>query len=72
VRRLTCPLLLVTARQDPYGSAQAAPQFMAVASNPDKRLVTVPGSEHGTALLAGPAAAVTLPAIIAFLHRQLA
>jgi hypothetical protein len=36
-----------------------------------KKLVTVPGTDHGTALLAGRSAAITVPAILAFLHRVL-
>jgi pimeloyl-ACP methyl ester carboxylesterase len=71
VRRLRCPLLLVTADQDPYGSAQAARQFLAAAPSRAAHLVTVPGTDHGTALLAGRSAARTLPAILAFLHRVL-
>ncbi|HEY7145521.1 MAG TPA: alpha/beta hydrolase [Streptosporangiaceae bacterium] len=71
VRHLTCPMLLITARQDGYGSAQAAPGFMAAARTTDKRLLTVPGTGHGTALLSGPAATATLPAITSFLSRHL-
>ena len=71
VRRMRCPLLLVTADQDPYGSAQAARRFLAEARIRDKRLVTVPGDYHGTALLTGRSRARTLPAIVAFLHRVL-
>jgi hypothetical protein len=72
VRHLRCPLLLVTADQDPYGSAQAARQFLTAAPSPVKHLVTAPGTDHGTALLTGRSAARTLPAILAFLHRVLA
>jgi len=71
VRRLHCPLLLVTADQDAFGSAQAARQFLAAAHSRDRHLVTVPGSDHGTALLAGRPAATTWPAIVAFLRRVL-
>lgn len=71
VRHLRCPLLLVTAVQDPYGSAQAAGQFRRAARSQVKLLVPVPGSDHGTALLSGKSAATTLPAILAFLHRVL-
>ena len=71
VRRMRCPLVLVTADQDPYGSAQTARQFLTAAPSQAKHLVTVPGSDHGTALLAGRSAARTLPAILAFLHRVL-
>jgi pimeloyl-ACP methyl ester carboxylesterase len=71
VRRIRCPVLLITAEQDPYGSAQAARQFLAEAHVGVKRLVTVPGADHGTALLTGRSGATTLPAIVAFLHRVL-
>jgi pimeloyl-ACP methyl ester carboxylesterase len=71
VRHLHCPLLLVTAEQDAFGSAQAARQFLAAAPSRAKHLVTVPGTDHGTALLTGRPTATTLPAITAFLHRVL-
>jgi pimeloyl-ACP methyl ester carboxylesterase len=71
VRRLRCPLLLVTATQDPYGSDQSARQFLAAAPGRAKQLVTVPGTDHGTALLTGGSGATVLPAILAFLHRAL-
>jgi len=71
VRHLRCPLLLVTADQDPFGSAPAARQFLAAAPSRPKHLVTVPGTDHGTALLTGHPAATTLPAITAFLRRVL-
>lgn len=70
-RQLRCPLLLVTANLDPYGSAQAARQFLPAARSQRKQLVRVPGTAHGTALLAGPSAAVTMPAILAFLRDAL-
>ena len=72
VARLRCRLLLVTAAQDPYGSAQAALEFLAAAPGRDKRLVRVAGGDHGTALLSGPAAVTVLPAVLAFLRRALA
>lgn len=72
VARLRPPLLLVTSAQDPYGSAQAASEFLAAAPGRDKRLVKVPGADHGTALLTGPAAATVLPAVLTFLRRALA
>jgi pimeloyl-ACP methyl ester carboxylesterase len=72
VRHLRCPLLLVTADQDPYGSAQAARQFLSAAPSPARHLVTAPGTDHGTALLTGRSAVRTLPAILAFLRRVLA
>jgi pimeloyl-ACP methyl ester carboxylesterase len=71
VRRMRCPVLLITADQDPYGSAQAARQFLADAHVGLKRLVAVPGADHGTALLSGRSGATTLPAIVAFLRQVL-
>lgn len=71
VRHLRAPLLLVTADQDLFGSAQAARQFLTADPARGKHLVTVPGTDHGTALLAGRSAATTLPAILGFLRRVL-
>ena len=71
VRRMRCPVLLITAEQDPYGSAQAARHFLAEAHVGVKRLVAVPGADHGTALLSGRSGATTLPAIVAFLRQVL-
>jgi pimeloyl-ACP methyl ester carboxylesterase len=67
VKRLDCPLLVVTADEDPYGAAAAARQYMATAPAPVKQLVTVPGTDHGTDLLSGRSGAKTIPAIVAFL-----
>jgi hypothetical protein len=71
VRRLHCPLLLVTAKQDPYGSADSARQFLAAAPAQAKHVVAVAGAAHGTALLTGQPAGTVLPAVLAFLHRVL-
>lgn len=71
VKRLRCPLLLVTADEDPYGAAAAARQYMTTAPAPVKQLVTVPGTDHGTELLSGRSGAKTIPAVVAFLGRVL-
>ena len=71
VKRLHCPLLLVTADQDPYDAAAAAQQYMATAPAPVKQLVTVPGADHGTDLLSGRSGAKTTPLIVAFLDHVL-
>jgi pimeloyl-ACP methyl ester carboxylesterase len=71
VKRLHCPLLVVTADQDPYDAAAAAQQYMATAPAPVKQLVTVPGTDHGTDLLSGRSGAKTIPAIVAFLGQVL-
>jgi len=66
VKRLTCPLLLLTAAQDGYGSADAAKTFQADIPNLAHTL-TYDGSDHGTALLYGVHGSATIPAIDAFL-----
>jgi len=71
VKRLHCPLLVVTADQDPYDAAAAAQQYMATAPAPVKQLVTVPGADHGTDLLSGRSGAKTTPLIVAFLDHVL-
>lgn len=55
VKRLTCPVLLLTAPQDGYGSADAAKTFQADLPNL-VRVVTYDnaGADHGTQLLTGP------------------
>ena len=67
VHRLPCPALLITARDDPYGAAGAAHTFAGTAPPGRVQLLTVPGSDHGTALLAGPGSAAVLARIDAFL-----
>ena len=71
VKRLHCPLLVVTADKDPWETAAAARQYMATAPAPVKQLVTVPGTDHGTDLLSGRSGAKTIPAIVAFLGHVL-
>ena len=55
--RLRAPTLFVTAAADQYGAASATPGFEKVAPAEAKRLVVVPGTAHGTALLAQAAIA---------------
>jgi len=71
VRRLHCRLFLLTASRDIYGSAQVAPLYLRAAPSLHKRLLTVPGTDHGTALLAGRSGRQTVPAILSFLRRAL-
>jgi pimeloyl-ACP methyl ester carboxylesterase len=52
VRRLTCPVLLLTAAQDRYGSAEAAKTFQADLPKLARTLV-YDGADHGTLLLSG-------------------
>lgn len=48
--RLSCPTLFVTADHDPYGSTKATKSFYSKAPVKDKKLLVVPGSDHGTHL----------------------
>ncbi len=69
VTGLRCPALLVTAERDGYGAASAAPDILQAIPGTDKRLLTVPGQDHGTDLLSGSQAATVVPAVRAFLDR---
>jgi len=66
VRRLTCPVLLLTAAQDGYGSADAAKTFQADLPNL-ARTLTYGGSDHGTQLLNGSNGATVIADIDVFL-----
>lgn len=68
--RLDLPLLVVTSNDDQYGSNLVAPRLMAAARSRDKRLLAVPGRDHGQDLLTGAAAGTVLPAVTGFLSRQ--
>jgi hypothetical protein len=67
VHRLPCPALLITARDDPYGAADAGRTFAGTAPSGRVQLVLVPGADHGTALLSGPGSAAVLARIDGFL-----
>lgn len=64
---LRVPLLVVTATNDPYGSNLVAPRLIAAAKSLDKRLIAVPGGDHGEDLLTGAAAGTVAPAVTSFL-----
>jgi pimeloyl-ACP methyl ester carboxylesterase len=49
--KLKVPTLLLTAAQDAYGSTSATKGYYRTAATRTKRLVVVPGTAHGTALL---------------------
>lgn len=66
VKQLTCPVLLLTATQDGYGSADAAKTFQADLPNL-ARTLTYDGSDHGTQLLNGAGGAKVIADIDAFL-----
>jgi pimeloyl-ACP methyl ester carboxylesterase len=68
--RLRVPVLLVTARDDPYGSADAAPDlYRAAARAPSRQLLVVDGDAHGEDLLSGPTGRRVRSAVLAFLRR---
>jgi pimeloyl-ACP methyl ester carboxylesterase len=70
VARLRVPVLLVTARQDPYGSTGAAPElYRALAHAPSRQLLVVDGEAHGEDLLSGPTGRRVQRAVLAFLQR---
>lgn len=69
VTHLSCPALLVTATEDRYGSATAGPDILHAIPGADKRLLTVPGTDHGVQLLTGPSGATVTPAVLDFLAR---
>jgi hypothetical protein len=49
--RVHAPTLFVTAADDPYGADEAAPGFYRSEPATTKRLLVVPGTQHGAALL---------------------
>jgi pimeloyl-ACP methyl ester carboxylesterase len=65
--RLAAPALFVTASGDLFGAASATRAFYRSCPAPAKRLVVVPGTAHGTALLASGAVARD---VTAFLERN--
>jgi pimeloyl-ACP methyl ester carboxylesterase len=68
---LRVPVLLVTARRDPYGSTEAAPDlYHALARAPARQLLVVDGDAHGEDLLSGPTAGRVQAAVLAFLQRH--
>jgi pimeloyl-ACP methyl ester carboxylesterase len=64
VRPLRVPVVLLTSAGDLFGSAQAAAGIARSMSGSDKKVISVPGAAHGTALL--PA---VLAPVITFLRR---
>jgi pimeloyl-ACP methyl ester carboxylesterase len=54
IPRLVLPVFFVAAKDDDYGAGSDAQDFYARAPATDKRLLVVPGSAHGTDLLADP------------------
>lgn len=59
VQTLTLPVLFMAAENDHFGSGSPndAKTMFAACPSPNKRLVMLPGTEHGEELLAGPAKA---------------
>jgi dienelactone hydrolase len=66
VKQLTCPVLLLTAAQDGYGSADAAKTFQADLPNLAHTL-SYDGADHGTQLLSGADGAKVIADVDAFL-----
>ena len=68
VRRFRAPVLFVAAEDDGDFADDARLLYRAAASR-DKELLIVPGSEHGTALYAGPSAGRVRGAVDNFLEK---
>ena len=68
VRRFDGPILFVAAEDDSNFADDAQRLYRASAS-PDKKLVIVPGSEHGTALYSGDSADLVRDAVDGLLER---
>jgi len=69
--KLRVPVLLVTAREDPYGSADATPDlYRALAHAPWRQLLVVGGDAHGEDLLSGGGGRRVQAAVLAFLRRH--
>jgi pimeloyl-ACP methyl ester carboxylesterase len=66
VKQLTCPVFLLTAVKDGYGSADAAKTFQADLPNL-VRVRTYDGVDHGTQLLTGAEGAKVTADVDAFL-----
>jgi pimeloyl-ACP methyl ester carboxylesterase len=72
VARLRVPVL-VTAREDPYGSADAAPDlYRALAHAPSRQLLVVDGDAHGEDLLTGGGGRRVQAAVLSFLRHHTA
>jgi pimeloyl-ACP methyl ester carboxylesterase len=71
-RRLTVPVLFIAGRDDLYRSADAAALFARLAPSKQKKVLTVPGDEHGVEMLSGPYKSTVVPALMEFLHAHTA
>src|SRR5262245_2999431 len=67
-RKVRVPVLYFTARDDTWANV-SAPQLYRATRSPGTRLVELPGTAHGPALLTGPTAPRVRSAIDAFLGR---
>jgi hypothetical protein len=65
---LRTPVLFVTARDDSFVGGATGQLYKAAAKAPSRRLEVVPGSAHGTELLAGAAGAKLEGIVVAFLR----
>ena len=71
VRRLRCPLLLVTAREDDFGAARRRGSTSRWRPPRPRAWSPSRAGTTGSALLSGRSATRVLPAVLAFLHRVL-
>jgi hypothetical protein len=66
-KRLTVATLFIASRDDPFHSARTAADLARLAPTRQKKLLTVPGNDHGVALLTGAHRAAVEPALLDFL-----
>jgi len=69
-QRLTVPVLFVTATSDEYGAADDTQALYGAAASQDKQLMTVPGSDHGTALVRSSTHTDVVARILGFLSEH--
>ncbi|GAA4253819.1 alpha/beta fold hydrolase [Dactylosporangium darangshiense] len=65
--QVAVPVLFIAAQDDPMHCADVAAQLAGVMPAKEKRVVVVPGTEHGVAMLSGVSKSIVLPALTDFL-----
>lgn len=66
-KQLTVPVLFVTATNDEYGAADDTQALYGAAASHDNQLMTVPRSDHGTALVGSSTHTDVVDRILGFL-----
>jgi pimeloyl-ACP methyl ester carboxylesterase len=66
------PVLFIAAEGDPLNSARTAAQLVRLVPAKQKKMLTIPGQDHGVAMLTGAQQAVVVPALLDFLSARTA